>query len=68
MISSGKKEYDILIVGVEAPGNIAKIGQVFQSDEAGKGINFANIQSKTLDDLFLDLRSTNDTTKLKEVQ
>jgi hypothetical protein len=36
MISSGKKDYDVLIVGVEAPGNIAKIGQVFQSDEAGK--------------------------------
>lgn len=68
MIRSGKKEYDILIVWVEAIGNIAKIGQIFLSSEAGKWINFANVQSKTLDDLFISLRSTNNPEKINEIE
>lgn len=34
IIKTGKKDYDILIIGIEAPGNIARIGQTFLSTEA----------------------------------
>ncbi len=58
MITTGKKNYDMIVIGVEAPGNIARIGQLFSSSEAGDGVNFSNIQSKNLDDLFETLRSS----------
>jgi ABC-type transport system substrate-binding protein len=58
IISTGKKNYDLIVLGIESPGNIARIGQLFSSNEAGNGVNFSNIQSKTLDNLFETLRSS----------
>jgi hypothetical protein len=36
MITSGKKDYDILIAGVSAGETISGIGQLFASSQAGK--------------------------------
>lgn len=60
MIKTGEKNYDMILIGVEAPGNIARIGRVFLSSEAGNGLNFSNIQSKNLDTSFEELRKTTD--------
>jgi nucleotide-binding universal stress UspA family protein len=68
MIQTGKKDYDIIVIGAENPGGISQLGQIFLSSEAGKGINFANIESKTLDTLFAELRGTTDETKLQAIQ
>ncbi len=68
MIKTGKKDYDILIIGIEAPGNIARIGQTFLSTEAWAWVNFSNIQSKTLDELFTTFRSTTGTGSVAEIQ
>ncbi|MDD2694193.1 MAG: ABC transporter substrate-binding protein [Candidatus Gracilibacteria bacterium] len=56
MLSSGKKDYDFIIIPFEASGRLSRIGQVFLSSEAKNGINFAKIESKTLDSLFAELR------------
>jgi hypothetical protein len=61
IIKTGKKNYDILVIWIESPGSIARIGQTFASSEVPKWVNFANIQSKNLDDLFANFRSTTDT-------
>lgn len=68
MIKTGKKEYDLLLIGVEAPKNIARIGKTFHSSEAKAGVNFANIESKQLDALFASLRSTTDVGEAKRLQ
>ncbi len=46
----------MLIIGFEANGRFSRIGQIFLSSEAKKGINFAKVESKTLDALFASLR------------
>ncbi len=56
IIKSGKKDYDILVLWIETPGNIGHIGQLFLSSEAWVWVNFSNIESSKLDDLFIDLR------------
>ncbi len=60
MIKTGQKTYDMILIGIEAPGNIARIGRAFLSSEAGNGLNFSNIQSKNLDSYFEELRKTTD--------
>lgn len=68
MIQSGTKDYDMLLIGIEAPGNIARIGRAFLSSDAGAGVNFSNIQSKNLDGLFEVLRSTTDVMHATEIK
>lgn len=46
----------MLIIGFEASGRFSRIGQIFLSSEAKKGINFAKVESKNLDTLFASLR------------
>ncbi|MBP9779446.1 hypothetical protein KBD33_02350 [Candidatus Gracilibacteria bacterium] len=61
LIKSGKKDYDMLVLGIETPGNIGHIGQMFLSSEAGVGVNFSNIESTKLDELFINLRTATET-------
>lgn len=68
MIASGKKDYDMIIVGFEANGRFSRIGQIFLSTEAKSGINFAKIESKALDGLFASLRIASTEEKRKEVE
>lgn len=67
LIRSGKKDYDILALGIETPGNIGHIGQLFLSSEAGVGVNFSNIESAKLDELFMNLRTAVDTDAVKKI-
>ncbi len=60
LIRSGKKEYDILVLGIETPGNIGHIWQLFLSSESWVGVNFSNIESGKLDDFFINLRTATD--------
>jgi hypothetical protein len=56
MLQKGEKNYDMLLIGFEANGRFSRIWQIFLSNEAKNGINFAKIESKTLDGLFANLR------------
>lgn len=58
IIKSWKKDYDILIAGISTWDTLSDIGQLFDPDQAGKGINFANIEIPKLIGLFNDLRAT----------
>ena len=68
MLKKWEKNYDILIVGFEANGRFSRIGQIFLSNEAKNGINFAKIESKILDGLFATLRISYTQEKTKETQ
>ncbi len=68
IIKSGEKNYDIIVAWVSTSGNIAEIGQLFASNEAGKWVNFSNIESKNLDDLFIELRSSTLTGSIRETE
>lgn len=57
MITTGKKDYDILVAWISAGDTISEIGQLFNPDEAWKGINFSNIEIPKLSLLFWELRS-----------
>lgn len=59
MLQKWEKNYDFIIVGFEASGRLSRIGQVFLSSEAKMGINFAKIESKSLDAFFANLRIAN---------
>lgn len=67
LIRSGKKDYDILVLGIETPWNIGHIGQLFLSSEAGVWVNFSNIESPKLDDLFMSLRTATNTETVKKI-
>lgn len=67
IIKTGKKDYDILILWIETPGNIGHIWQLFLSSEAGIGVNFSNIESSKLDDMFISLRSATEKEKVKAI-
>ncbi len=67
LIRSGKKDYDILVLGIETPGNIGHIGQLFLSSEAGVGVNFSNIESTKLDELFMTLRTAVDADAVRKI-
>jgi ABC-type transport system substrate-binding protein len=68
MITSGKKDYDILIAWVSAGETLTGIGRLFASSQAGKGVNFSNIESEKLDALFTDLRSATTPTEQKKIE
>lgn len=69
IITSGEKKYDILVIGVSVEGSLSSIGTLFAANESGKGgVNFSNIESKTLDSLFIDLRWTNEWTKREKIE
>lgn len=57
MITTGKKEYDILIAGISAGDTLSEIGQLFDPEQAGKGINLANIEIPKVVSLFGELRA-----------
>ncbi len=59
MIKSGKKNYDMIIVGVRSPNTIADLGTAFFSSENGNP-NFSNITSKNFVDNFKELKNTAD--------
>ncbi len=65
IIQTGKRPYDILVIGVEAGTTVSDIGKVFR---VGKWINFANIESKTLESLFEDLRVATDEKSIYEIE
>jgi ABC-type transport system substrate-binding protein len=67
MITSGQKDYDILIAWVSAGETISGIGQLFASNQAGKGVNFSNIESEKLDTLFATLRSATTPTDIEKI-
>ncbi len=67
IIKTGKKEYDILILWIETPGNIGHIGQLFLSSEADVGVNFSNIESPRLDEMFISLRSATEKDKVNGI-
>lgn len=67
MLQKGEKNYDLLIIGFEANGRFSRIGQIFLSSEAKNGINFAKIESKSLDNLFANLRISYIPEKTKEI-
>ena len=54
-------------MGFEASGRLSRIGQVFLSSEAKTGINFAKIESKSLDALFANLRIANTKVSVDEI-
>lgn len=67
LIRSWKKDYDMLIIGIETPGNIWHIGQLFLSSEAWVGVNFSNIESPKLDELFISLRTATDVENVRKI-
>lgn len=66
-IQKWEKNYDILLVGFEATGRFSRVGQIFLSTEAKNGINFSKIESKTLDGLFVELRTADTNEKTQTV-
>lgn len=58
MMKEWKENYDMLIVGFEAPNRISNINPVFSSTSVNSGINFSNIEDKKLDELLQKLRTT----------
>lgn len=59
MISSGERKYDLLIIGVSVEDSLSSIGQLFSTSTSKQGnINFSNVENKSLDALFAELRST----------
>lgn len=57
IITSWKKEYDIIIAWISAGETQSEIGQLFDPTKAWKWINLSNIEIPKLATLFSDLRS-----------
>ena len=69
MIASGEKKYDILVIGISVEWSLSSIAQLFASSEARtKWLNFSSIESKSLDSLFSEFRSTTDSRELEKIQ
>ncbi len=69
MIVSGKHVYDLLVIGVSIEGSISGIGQLFTINESKQGgVNFSNVENKTLDSLFMELRGTTEASKLGKIE
>ncbi len=68
MLKKWEKNYDGIIVWFEASGHFSHIAQIFLSTEAKNGINFAKIESKTLDALFAAFRVSYTQEKALEVK
>lgn len=56
LITSGEKNYDMIIVGLRSSGTIADLGNNFFSSENGNP-NFSNLTSKNFVDLFDKLKN-----------
>lgn len=68
MMKEWKENYDMLIVGFEAPSRISNINPVFSSTNVDSGINFSNIEDKQLDVLLQRLRTTADHSELLQIK
>ncbi|NRH21246.1 hypothetical protein HOO68_04335 [Candidatus Gracilibacteria bacterium] len=69
MIESGERKYDILVIGVGVEGSLSSIGKLFLSSESKSGgLNFSNVENKTLDALFMELRGTTEASKLGKIE
>ncbi len=69
IISTGERKYDLLVIGVSVEGSLSSIGKLFLSSESKTvGVNFSNVENKTLDSLFAELRSTTETTKREKIE
>lgn len=69
LIAEGARPYDLLVIGVSVDGSLANISRLFSASEVRKGgVNFANIENKTLDTLFTELSSTTDATQIGNIE
>ncbi|MBX9809897.1 hypothetical protein K2X92_05905, partial [Candidatus Gracilibacteria bacterium] len=69
IITSGDRKYDILVIGISVEGSLASIGKLFSnSDSKASGLNFSNIENKTLDNLFAELRGTTEFDKIEKIE
>ena len=69
MISSSKRDYDLLAIGISVEWSLSRIWQVFAVSEIGSGgINFAGIANKSLDALFVELEWTTDRVNVDKIQ
>jgi ABC-type transport system substrate-binding protein len=64
MIASGERKYDLLVIGVSVEWSLSGIGQLFSASENRPGgVNFSNVENRSLDTLFAQLRGTTDPSK-----
>jgi hypothetical protein len=57
LITKGEHTYDLLVIGISVEGSLSSIGQLFSNNGTkSSSINFSNIDNKTLDNLFTELR------------
>lgn len=69
MIASGERKYDLLVIGVSVEGSLSSIGQLFASSESKKGgVNFSNVENKSLDTFFTELRGTTESSRLEKIE
>lgn len=69
MIASGERKYDLLVIGVSVEGSLSSIGQLFAASESKKGgVNFSNVENRSLDTLFTELRGTTESSKLEKIE
>lgn len=69
LITSGERNYDILVIGVSVEWSLSSIGKLFLSSESKtSGVNFSNVENKTLDSLFTTLRSTTEPSKRAKIE
>lgn len=67
LISSGEKNYDMIIVGLRSPGSAAHLGTTFFTSE-NENPNFSNLKSKNFVDLFEQLKSVSSKEKAVAIQ
>ena len=69
LITKGENTYDLLVIGISVEGSLSSIGQLFSNNGAkSSSINFSNIDSKTLDNLFTELRWTTEISKIEKIE
>jgi ABC-type transport system substrate-binding protein len=69
LITSGERNYDILVIGVSVEWSLSSIGKLFLSSESKTSwVNFSNVENKTLDSLFTALRSTTEPSKREKIE
>ena len=67
MIKENKKDYDIILIGVQSPGSIGHLGTTFFSSDNGNA-NFSGINNKNFVALFENLKNVVDFEKTREIQ
>lgn len=69
IIASWERKYDMLVIGVSVEWSISSIGRLFSSNESkSSGVNFSNVENKALDNLFVELRGTTESSKLDKIK